>query len=124
MVRWVLLGLLWALPVSAQVGVPSLPTITNGYGTLTLSNTNSTAVSTASAGPNANAWVMPLFGNLVLYVQPGSAAGIYVCPLGGSFTSSNGFLINPGQSFTVSLGGRTTSPTVAAVSTATVMVGW
>lgn len=107
----------------AQVGVPSLPTIQNGYGQLSVSN-SSINVSTVTTSPNSAAWAMPLFGNLVIYNMSSSAGAVYICPKGGTCSSSVGLEVKPGGSATFALGGATTSPTIIAASTATVFVGW
>jgi hypothetical protein len=114
-----------ALPFAAlaQVGVPSYPTIANGFGSLSVSG-SSINVSTVTAGPGSNTWVMPLFGNLVIQNVKTSAGAVYVCPKGGVCTSANGWPLQPGDVGTWALGGTTTSPTIIAATTATVMVGW
>ena len=121
MIRWLLAFLLLPGIALAQVGVSSTPSITNGFGTLTVSN-SSIAVSTLTAGPSSPAWTMPLFGNLVV-VNQGTAVA-YICPFGGSCSSSNGLQIAAGGNVTFSLGGQIVSPTVISPSGTTLWIGW
>lgn len=121
--RWLFAFLLLPAVALAQVGVPSSPSIQNGFGTLSLTNA-STALATLTAGPNSAPWSMPLFGTLVIVNSSASAGKAYVCPFGGSCSSSNGFPIDIGGNITFSLGGSTTSPTVISASTSTLIVGW
>lgn len=115
-------ALLLGAPAFAQVGVPHTPTITNGFGTLSVTAA-SVAVSTVTVGVNSLAWRMPLNGTLVIQNSQASAGLLYVCPLGGTCTSA-GWPVSPGGSITFSLGGSTTSPTVIAATTATAIIGW
>lgn len=108
-------------PAVAQNSVPRAPTITNGYGTLSVS-TSSVAVSTVTTSPNSGAWVMPLNGNLV--IQNNGGSNVYVCLLGGTCTASNGWKVPPNAVITFNIGGYTTSPTIISDSSATVNVGW
>ena len=119
--RWFLAFLLLPVVALAQVGVPSSPSITNGFGTLTVSN-SSIAVSTLTPGPGSPVWAMPLFGNLVVVNQ--GAAAAYICPFGGVCTSSNGLQIQAGGNVTFSLGGFVVSPTVISPSGTTLWIGW
>jgi hypothetical protein len=119
LVAWV--GL--ATPAFAQVNVPSLPTIQNGYGTLSVAG-SSIALSTVSTSPNSASWKMPLFGNLFVLNSPSSTGILYVCPLGGVCTSSGGIPVAVGVALTLSLGGSQVSPTVISASTSTAVVGW
>ena len=121
--RWILPFLLWPALAVAQVAVPSSPSPQNGFGTLSVSN-SSINVSTVSTGPNSNSWKMPLFGNLVILNESGSAGAVYVCPLGGVCTSANGLPVPVGTAVTFNLGGSSVSPTIIAGSTATVWIGW
>jgi hypothetical protein len=121
MLRWLFAFLLLPLVASAQVGVPSSPSIQNGFGTLTVSN-SSIAISTLTAGPNSAAWSMPLFGTLVVNNQGANPA--WICPFGGACTASNGFQIAAGGNITFSLGGQTVSPTVISTAGTTLAIGW
>lgn len=123
MKKLLLLAALVAWPVAAFAQFPAFPTISNGYGTLAVTAA-STAVSTVTIGPSSNTWIMPLNGNLTIYNSPASAGNLYVCLFGGTCTSSNGFPLIAGQQITFNIGGRTTSPTVIADSTATALIGW
>lgn len=119
--RWLFAFLLLPAVALAQNGIPHNPSIQNGFGTLSVSN-SSIAISTVTAGPNSNAWSMPLFGNLVVNNQGSNAA--WICPLGGVCTAANGLQISAGANVTFSLGGQTTSPTVISTAGTTLWIGW
>jgi hypothetical protein len=115
------IALAWASPAGAQVMMS--PPI-NGYGTLA-ATAASTALSTLTAGPNSNAWKMPLAVPLTVYNAAGSAGLVYVCPFGGTCSAAVGIPIAVGTALPVfNLGGSTVSPTVFAVTTATVIAWW
>lgn len=116
--------LLLAGEASAQMPpVAQNPTVLNGYGTLSVSN-SSIAVSGVTTSPNSAAWKMPLNGYLYITNSPASAGTLYVCPLGGTCSSSNGTPLSIGSQSIFNLGGSTTSPTVIAASTATAIISW
>lgn len=125
--RWgaaTLACLLLAREAPAQMPpVAQNPTVQNGYGTLSVTN-SSVAVSTVTTSPNSAVWKMPLNGYLFIRNSPSSAGILYVCPLGGTCSSSNGIPLNIGDNGQFNLGGSTTSPTVIAASTATAIIGW
>lgn len=121
MLRWFLAFLLLPAVALAQNGVPHTPTIQNGFGTLSVSN-SSINLSTLTAGPSSPAFAMPLFGNLVVANQGSNSA--WICPFGGVCTSANGLQIAAGANVTLSLGGQTISPTVISTSGTTLWIGW
>jgi hypothetical protein len=114
-------ALMLGFPALAQTQ-PVLPTITNGFGTLSATSA-SAAVSTVTVGVNSNIWVTPPHGNIVIQNAKTSAGVLYVCMLGGTCTSA-GWPLSPGDIITFNIGGRTTSPTVIAATTATALIGF
>ena len=101
------------------------PPVTAGYGTLSVS-TSSIAVSTLTAGPNSPSYPTGLLlPSRFLSVRNsiGSAGVLYVCLYGGTCTAAVGTPLAIGESKTWTLNG-TTSPTVIAASTATLVAEW
>ena len=104
-------------------GTITVPPSCNGFGTLAATNA-SAALSTLTVGPGSNLWLMPFNGTLYIKNSAASADNVYVCPLGGTCSATVGIPLAPGEAYGFNLGGSTTSPTVFATSTATVVAQW
>jgi hypothetical protein len=95
------------------------PTAVKGFGTLSAGN-SSTLLSTLTTGPSSGAWPSPVPG--MLYVLNNGTTTIYICPLGGSCTSSNGLAVPAGQYY--GFYQPSTSMTLISPTTATVQAQW
>ncbi len=116
--------LLCLVAVGARAQPVNMPPGLSGFGTLSATN-SSTALSTLTVGPNSKAWAMPFAGVLNLLNASTSAGLLYLCPFGGTCSATVGIPLIVGQSISgINLGGSTVSPTVFAVSTATVVAWW
>lgn len=105
------------------------PAPLSGFGTLSVATT-SIAVSTATVGPNSAVFPFASLGNRYLEVRNsvGSASTLYVCPLGGTCSSTVGVPLATGETKTwfipPSASGALVSPTVISGGTATAVLGW
>lgn len=104
----------------AGSGAPVVPPGVTGFGTLAATN-SSTLLSTITAGPNSAAW--PTSPGQVWVLNSGlSADAIFVCPLGGTCSTTVGIRIPVGGGY--GFYQPATAMTVFAVSTATVTAQW
>lgn len=116
-------------PAWAQAPTIVSPAATSGFGTVSVS-TSSIALSTVTLGPSSAAFPVGGLPNQQIAVSnsPASAGIAYLCPLGGTCTTANGLPLAVGERRTLYLkaaaSGQLTSPTVIAVSTATVVADW
>jgi hypothetical protein len=99
--------------------VSTVPPI-HGFGTLS-ATAASAALSGLTPGPNSAVWPTSPAQMFVIN-SPGSAGIVYVCPLGGTCSATVGIPLSVGQSY--ALYQPSTSMTVFAVSTATVVAQW
>ena len=90
-----------------------------GFGTLA-ATTASVAVSSMTLGPNSATWPPSQATNVFVINAASSAGNLYVCPLGGTCSATNGIPIVPGASY--GFARPAASMTVVAQSTATVWV--
>lgn len=105
---------------SAPCPVSSSPAPIKGFGTLSATNA-SALLSTLTVGPNSAAW--PTSPNQMYVINSSASGGIlYVCPLGGTCSATVGIPIAAGA--TESFFAPSTSMTVIAASTATVVAQW
>lgn len=103
-------------PCSTSSGPPAVA----GFGTLAVS-TSSVQMSTLTTGPSSAVW--PTAPGLVYIVNsPVSSGLLYVCPLGGSCTTSNGIPIAAGGAY--GFYKPSTAMTVIAASSATAVAQW
>lgn len=89
-----------------------------GFGTLAVT-TASALVSTATLGPNSAAW--PATPGMVTFINEGATV-LFLCPLGGTCTTTTGIPMAVGQSLPIF--NPSTSATVVDVSTGTLAVTW
>lgn len=111
-----------ALSITGSTGgvVSTTPAPVKGFGTLSATNA-STLLSTLTAGPSSGTWpTVP--GQVYVMNSVGSGGLIYVCPLGGTCSASVGIPISAGNAY--GFYEPSTSMTVFAVSTATVIAQW
>jgi hypothetical protein len=120
------------LPVLAcaqpTVVQPITPPPLTGYATLSVLAA-SLALSTATVGPNSPAFPVSGLPSRYLEVRNsvGSASTLYVCPLGGTCSSTVGVPLATGEVKTwmiPSIAGALVSPTVISGTTATALVAW
>jgi hypothetical protein len=107
---------------------PISPAQLTGYATLSVLAA-SIALSTATVGPNSPAFPGSSLPNRYIEVRnsAASASTLFVCPLGGTCTSSVGIPLAVGESKTwmiPSSAGSFVSPTVISGTTATAVVSW
>lgn len=117
--KWFFAFLFLALPAMAQPTVTSVPWYITGFGTLAVSN-SSVLLSTMTAGPNSGVWPT---APQMMYVTNAPGGGIlYVCPLGGTCSSSVGIPIAAGSSYGFFRPAATM--TVISASTSTAVPQW
>lgn len=127
MSRWIvtLLALFVAAPAWAQFPQPTyvLPAATRAYGVLALT-TSTVALTTATMSGNSPALAIPPTSTFTVGNYAASAGNVVVCPLGEATCSSamGGIEVPKGLSVTLTVTKPTVSPTIAAISTATVWV--
>lgn len=114
-----LAGLLLSAPAWAQTA--SVPPRMSGYGTLA-ATTASALLSTMTVGPGSPAFPGSTLPMIYIYNSTNSAGVLYVCPLGGTCTSSVGIPIVAGGAW--GFNGASQNMTVIAASTATVVAQW
>lgn len=99
----------------------TVPPRISGYGTLSVSN-SSVLLSTMTVGPNSKVWP-PNQIPMIFVSNASDSAGIaYVCPLGGTCSSTVGIPIPTGGAY--GFAGASSSMTVIAASSATVIAQW
>lgn len=109
-------------PVCAQQVITGVPPVIVGYGTLSVAN-SSILASTMTAGPSSATWPPTNNAGVVFVLNDSASAGnLYVCPLGGACTTSNGLELIPGRSW--GFYKPSTAMTVIATSTATAQFQW
>ncbi len=99
----------------------TVPPRISGYGTLSVSN-SSVLLSTLTVGPNSRVWPSNQLPMVFVSNSTESAGIAYVCPLGGTCSSTVGIPIVAGGAYGFS--GASTSMTVIAASSATVVAQW
>lgn len=100
---------------------PTAPAFASGYGVLSATN-SSVLLSTVTAATNGNGW--PTTSNVIYIKNIASSTGIfYVCPFGGTCSSSVGIAIEAGTSYTLYMKNPTFMTGVSA-STSTVDLQW
>ena len=91
-----------------------------GFGTLSVS-TSSVSLSTLTPGPGSPAW--PFGPNLIYIINAtGSAGTLFVCPLGGTCSSSVGIPLAAGTAY--GFVAPSTNVTVISTSTSTAVAQW
>lgn len=99
--------------------VATAPPQIHGFGSLSINATTSTLLSTLTVGPNSVPW--PTVTSQVFVINQTSGT-IYVCPLGGTCSSTTGIWILSGNAY--GFNGMATTATVYAANAGTVQAQW
>jgi hypothetical protein len=94
------------------------PSPVKGFGTLAVT-TSSALVSTLTTGPNSAVW--PTAPGMVTFINEGATV-VYLCPLGGACTTSNGIPMAAGS--TLPIFNPSTAATAVDATTGTLVAQW